>query len=102
MDLITIPTVYIIACFSLGFGLWLKMLLIIESKGVTTNSLWMEWTHYSTFWNIISLEKHESKKTQYQCIFWIQLILIPLCINGFLALLSVNNYLTSYLATISM
>ncbi|NQY68708.1 MAG: hypothetical protein HRT72_13420 [Flavobacteriales bacterium] len=82
MELIGIPIVFILICIGIGLYHRIKMYVILKSKGVRVENWRIDWTEYSNFWKLISIENDVNIKSRYKYIFWIQMSIIPFCITG--------------------
>lgn len=84
MGLPIIPLIYFIVCGILSMILWIRMLAILDSKGVKINYALMTPTHYFKFWKLIKQETNTRDKLKYKKILWIQILMIPIFIIGML------------------
>ena len=87
MDVPIYSFLYLIVCGITSLVLWIKMMSIIDSKGLNTSYSFIRIGQYVTFWRLIKDEQDERNKKKYRRLFWIQIGLVPVYQVGFFLLL---------------
>lgn len=77
-----LPFIFFVACGSLGFFLWYKMLLIMKSNGHEVNYFWISPSQFVQFNKVIEEETDPDLRRRYRALLWSQIALVPIYIIG--------------------
>ncbi len=82
MNFPVLSFLYFLVCGIAELILWIKMVAIIQSKGIELNASFIIPFQYVKFWRIIQGETDHAMKKKYKRLFWIQIAIIPAYLIG--------------------